>query len=148
MCDPREPDDMEAEKLINTLRLLVFAVAVCVLSVACLQGCNEQDMETSVYKSLKVSAITYDAAMKTAAKLYADGYITGEQMEPVVDAATKYRAAYLTCVSLLEAWHKTTDPARPDDEQIRAAMGAYGSALAELIAIVSEYQNKHPPRGA
>jgi len=123
--------------LIAGLLFIAFAMALTM-------GCNEQDLETNAYKTLKVSAISYDAAMKSAMDLYTDGYISKKQLNGVFNVATKYRVSYLSCVSMLSAYHKIKTPTASDQERIKQTIKVCTDALADLTQIVSSYESKHP----
>lgn len=134
---------MDTEMLFDILQLLVAVMIVTILAAIVLTGCNAEDLKTTAYKSLRVSAVTYDATMKSAVGLYTDGHVTSDQMTTVVDAAHKYRLAYLSCVALLESYNAAIAD-NPDASELKLAVNTCTRSLSDLVELVTEFRCRHP----
>lgn len=107
------------------LLILCLAVASPLAPIACKTAPSERQVEV---KSLLVVGTSVDAAMKVAAQLVKDVYITGEQWGKIAVAHARYQQAFKLAVDAVKSDLSLAAPA----DLVKLS--------TELIAIIQSYQ--------
>lgn len=107
------------------LLLIILAVATPLAPLGCKTAPSERQVEV---KSLLVVGTSVDAAMKVAAQLVKDGYLTGDQWGKIATAHARYQQAFKLAVDAVKSDLSMAAPA----DLVRLS--------TELIAIIQSYQ--------
>nr|BDD47315.1 hypothetical protein 18 [bacterium] len=79
---------------------IIFAIAVCLIMG---QGCATSKVGKA-YDVIYTAAVTHDTLLKFAADQYAEGRLTEDQKDKVVDLSRKYQAAIRVAQGALKVY--------------------------------------------
>ena len=86
---------------------------------------------------LKISAVTYETCMKSAAELYVSGQINTEQKDKILKVAEGYWLAYHCAVDVLATYYKSQD--KSNQEKVQIAIAEVSKALSKLVNYLKPY---------
>ena len=87
---------------------------------------SQDSPQTVAYKTLRTTADTYDATMKTMASLYKQGIINADTKAKAIQYATVFRTAYGKAIDVLETGGTPS-------------VAAVSSALTDLLQFLQPY---------
>jgi hypothetical protein len=93
------------------------------------------------YNTLAAAGETYDALMKSAARLYKEGKINDEQKAEILDIATTYWVAYQTATDSLIAYYQLKEEMliNPDikETELEKYLSLLTTAMNEVETIIT-----------
>lgn len=123
-------------------RFAVLLLAL-LLTLGGLTACNEHTFISTSYKTLSLSADTYDARMKCAADLDHAGKLTPEAKQRIIEIGHDFQAAHQLASSALEAYAATTGA--EDKAKLVTALAEVTRVMGELTAIIRPFLGPTPP---
>lgn len=120
-------------------RYPLFAVVVLTLALTTLTSCDE-DFGKTAYRGLLVTVNTYDVAMKSANRLYAEKFITPEQMRVIWDGAEALYLAQKAALDALRIYEETKSIA--DKDKTIVAIGLTAKRLSAFMQLVQPFVSK------
>jgi hypothetical protein len=102
-----------------------------------LAGCNSEDVIANSYKTLKITADTYDQTMSAAGDLHRRGVIDDEVKADIIDIGNKYRTAHQVAANALESY--AMYERAEDEEKIDTALAEVSRLVGELVMVVRPY---------
>ena len=112
---------------IAMLILFVF-ISACAYNVG---------LVNTTYKLLKVSNISYDTAMKTAADLYVQGRITNDQKAEIIKIGKIFAGAHNAAVDALASYEETKSASEQEKMSVQIAIAS--KALGDMLALIKPY---------
>ena len=108
---------------------ILSVLVLCVFLVAC------ASLISNSYKSLAISKVTYDTALKAAADFQSKGLITQDQRDQINKAAKLFKAAHNVAVDALEVY-ATTDLAS-DKAKLFTALATAASKWEDVAKLIN-----------
>lgn len=115
-------------------KFFMLTILACMISV--LSGCQEEKYELNAWKTLALTAVTYDQTMTTLGELHTKGTVSDEVANKAVDFGKKFTPLYLAAVESLEVFVKN-----PDETKVDTVKNAIDAAAASLDLLV-EFASK------
>lgn len=123
--------------------IVAYFALLLVLFAGLITACTSDELIATSYKTLKISADTYDATMQTVATLYQRGAIDDQVRDRAIDLGVKFQVAHQSAVIALEAYATACEAgdkaaAAGGKLKLDTAMALLSRALAELTAILGK----------
>ena len=115
-------------------KFFMLTILVCMISV--LSGCQEEKYELNAWKTLALTAVTYDQTMTTLGELHTKGTVSDEVANKAVDFGKKFTPLYLAAVESLEVFVKNPDETKLDT--VKNAIEAASASLDLLVEFASQ----------
>ena len=93
-------------------KFFMLTILACMITV--LSGCQEEKYELNAWKTLALTAVTYDQTMTTLGELHTKGTVSDEVANKAVDFGKKFTPLYLAAVKSLEVFVKNPDETKVD----------------------------------
>ena len=113
------------------LRTNSIALALIVIAIFAFVGCATLVKDS--YRSLASTKITYEAIMAAAHDAWIAGYITDEDVIPLIEYGNAFWVAYQTAASALETYAANEHNDTQAENYLNAAIRAATSAFAEVL---------------
>jgi len=126
-------------KVFYTVGILAWILFLCLFIVDC------STFTRNTYGSIKTSAVMVDSAMKVCAELYAEGYISDEELEDIKALHRSYRSTYMIAVDSLAAYKQTGDKA--DREMLDYAIVEMTVLGGEIAVLADNHILKKSKKG-
>ena len=114
----------------------LFALLAAVFLALPLQGCKQDEIALTAYKSIQSSGITYNLVMEAAADMKASGTLSEAQWTTLCEAALVYYDAYQLAVSSLSMYVgvlEATDGEAPTADTVQELVAAVSSSIGDLL---------------
>ena len=124
---------MSIKWFLISVSLFVFLVTV---------GCTNSEVVKNGWRSLAVSATTYNAVMETSGKLYKDGKLSEEKKALLVHVGKIYTGAYNSAVDALEDYERVVrlEGSATDIASAKTAFKAAAEILkTNLFSLIDSY---------
>ena len=97
---------------------------------------------TNSYRSLVVSAETYETAMKSIAELYKEGHVGDDVKDKAIELGTIYWSAYHTAADGLAAYQKGEATKDEITTQLAIVSATLGSFLEYVRPVLIQYDKE------
>lgn len=115
-------------------KFFMLTILACMITV--LSGCQEEKYELNAWKTLALTAVTYDQTMTTLGELHTKGTVSDEVANKAVDFGKKFTPLYLAAVESLEVFVKNPDETKVDT--VKNAIDAAAASLDLLVEFASQ----------